>query len=106
MVVWSLTTENTENSFHLRCLCRILGITWSDKVPIPRTLNVPTMYTLHHVRQRRLRWLGHMRQMEDGRIPKDILNGEFASGKRSVGRPQLRCKDVCKRDLKAWTSTQ
>ena len=39
--------------------------------------------------------------MEDGRIPKDILYGELASGKRSVGRPQLRYKDVCKRDLKA-----
>ena len=39
--------------------------------------------------------------MEDGRIPKDILYGELASGRRSKGRPQLRYKDVCKRDLKA-----
>ena len=39
--------------------------------------------------------------MEDGRIPKDILYGELASGKRSVGRPQLRYKDVCKHDMKA-----
>ena len=60
---------------------------------------LPTMYTL--LRQRRLSWLGHVRRMEDGRIPKDILYGELASGKRSVGRPQLRYKDVCKRDLKA-----
>ena len=60
---------------------------------------LPTMYTL--LRQRRLRWLGHVRRMEDGRTPKDILYGELASGKRSVGRPQLRYKDVCKRDLKA-----
>ena len=55
------------------------------------------MYTL--LRQRRLRWLGHVRRMEDGRIPKEILHGEFASGKRSVGRPHLRYKDVCKRDM-------
>ena len=39
--------------------------------------------------------------MEDGRIPKDILYSELAKGKRTTGRPHLRFKDVCKRDLKA-----
>ena len=39
--------------------------------------------------------------MEDGRILKDIFYGELASGKRPKGRPQLRYKDVCKRDMKA-----
>ena len=39
--------------------------------------------------------------MEDGRIPKDILYGEFASGRRTKGCPQLCCKDICKRDMKA-----
>ena len=87
--------ERKLNSFHLRSLRRILGINWSDKVPnVLESAGLPTMYTL-------LRWLGHVRRMEDGRIPKDILYGELASGKRSVDRPQLRYKDVCKRDLKA-----
>ena len=53
------------------------------------------------LRQHRLRWLGHVYRMEDGRIPEDILNGELAYGRRSKGRPQLRYKDVCKRDMKA-----
>ena len=39
--------------------------------------------------------------MEDGRIPKDLLYGELLTGKRPTGRPQLRYKDICKRDLKA-----
>ena len=53
------------------------------------------------LRQCRLRWLGHVHRMEDGRIPKDILYGELAAGSRTTGRPQLRYKDTCKRDLKA-----
>ena len=57
-----------------------------------------TMYTL--LRQPRLRWLGHVRRIEDGRIPKDIY-GQLALGKKLQGRPQQRYKDVCKRDMKA-----
>ena len=38
--------------------------------------------------------------MKDGRIPKDVLHGELALGRRLPGRPVLRYKDVCKRDLK------
>ena len=39
--------------------------------------------------------------MKDGRIPKDLLYGKLATGKRPTGQPQLRFKDVCKRDLQA-----
>ena len=39
--------------------------------------------------------------MPDGRIPKDLLYEELATGRRARGRPHLRYKDVCKRDLKA-----
>ena len=57
------------------------------------------MYTL--LKQRRMRWLGHVARMEDGRIPKDLLYGELAQGKRPTGRPQLRYKDICKWDMTA-----
>ena len=55
------------------------------------------MYTL--LRQRRMRWLGHVRRMKGGRIPKDILYGELTLGRRTTGRPHLRYKDVCVRDI-------
>ena len=94
--------EKRLNSFLLRCIHRILGISWQDRVSSTEALsraNLPSMFTL--LRQRRLRRLGHVYRMEDGRIPKDILYGELASGRRSKGRPQLRYKEVRKRDMKA-----
>ena len=47
--------------------------------------SLPTMYTL--LRQRKLRWLGHVRRMEDDKISKDIFYRQLASGKRPQGRP-------------------
>lgn len=40
--------------------------------------------------------------MSDERLPKKVLYGELASGTRNRGRPKLRFKDVCKRDLTAF----
>ena len=37
----------------------------------------------------------------DGRIPKCILYGELALGRRTSGHPHLRYKYVCVRDMKA-----
>uniref|UniRef100_A0A0L8HD70 Uncharacterized protein n=1 Tax=Octopus bimaculoides TaxID=37653 RepID=A0A0L8HD70_OCTBM len=39
--------------------------------------------------------------MEDGRISKDVLNGELVAGQRNIGRPKLRYRDVCRRDMRA-----
>ena len=93
--------ENRLESFHLRCLRRILGITWQDKVTSAAVLKQAGSLSVHlMLSQRRLRWLGHVHRMEDGRIPKNVLYGELAMGRRPVSRPALRYKDVCKRDLK------
>ena len=48
---------------------------------------------------RRMRWLGHLRRMPDGRLPKDTLFSELRHGRRGRDRPLLRFKDVAKRDL-------
>ncbi|XP_062849141.1 uncharacterized protein LOC134311436 [Trichomycterus rosablanca] len=101
---WTLQARQEQklNTFHMRCLRRIFNITWQDRVPNTTVLEragTPSMFTL--LKQRRLRWLGHVVRMDEGRIPRDLLYGELAEGKRPTGRPQLRYKDVCKRDLKA-----
>ena len=49
----------------------------------------------------RLRWLGHVRRMDEGRIPKDILYGLISEGKRRRGRPLLHYRDVIRFDLLA-----
>ena len=40
--------------------------------------------------------------MEDGRLPKDILYGEFYNAPRRTGRPKLRYKGVIKRDMASF----
>ena len=82
--------ERRLNTFHMRNLRRTLGIKWPDRITdheVLRRAATPGTYTL--LRQRRLRWLGHVRRMQDGRIPRDLLHGELATGKRAKGRPQL-----------------
>ena len=101
---WTLhaRTERTLTTFQMRCLRRILSITWQDKVRNNTVLQrpeIPSMYTL--LKQRRLRRLGHVVRMDYGQTPNDLLHGELTQGKHPTGRPQLRYKDVCKRDLKA-----
>ncbi|CAH1247554.1 SSTR2 [Branchiostoma lanceolatum] len=90
------------NAFHMRCLRRILGITWMDRVTnseVLRRSRSRSMYAI--LSERRLRWLGHVRRMDRDRIPKDLLYGQLECGTRKKGRPHLRYKDACKRDFRA-----
>ena len=52
------------------------------------------------LKERWLRWLDHVRRIKDGRILKEMLYSELVDGSIALGRPLLRFKDVCKRDLK------
>ena len=38
--------------------------------------------------------------MANGRIPKHLQHGGLVTGARTVGRPYLRHKDTCQRDMK------
>ena len=72
-------------------------------MPNTEVLAITKAHSLYSVMaKRRLRWLGHVSRMEDGRIPKDLLYGELERGKRRTGRPLLRFKDTCKRDMKVF----
>ena len=69
----------------------ILGTTRRDKVTNTTVLQQAGCLRIHPLlNQHRLRWLGHVRRMEDGRILKDIRYGELTTGHRLTGQPALR----------------
>ena len=81
--------ERKLNSFHLRSLRRILGISWRDKVLRSWTASVSPPCT-HYSGSAECAGSAMCAAWGDGTIPKDILCGELAVGKRPCGRPQLR----------------
>ena len=50
--------------------------------------------------QRRQRWAGHIHRMASGRIHNYVLYDELVTGIHTTGRPCLRYKGTCKRDMK------
>ena len=88
------------NSFHLCCLRTILCVKWQDKITnleILQRFNSTPLSSI--LKQRWLHWLGHIHHMPIDRLPKQIMTGELTGGKRPIGQPKLRCKNVIKRDL-------
>ncbi|XP_063590147.1 uncharacterized protein LOC134767028 [Penaeus indicus] len=99
---WTTYTRHEKklNAFHMRNLRRIIGVSWKDHVTNEEVLTRTGSHSMFYIlKARRMRWLGHLRRMNDGRLPKDILYGELSSGQRQRGRPVLRFKDCAKRDL-------
>ena len=50
-------------------------------------------------KSRKLRWIGHVVRMEEGRSALKILTGT-STGKKPLGRPRRRCEDNIKMYLK------
>ena len=52
----------------------------------------------NYVRYYRLRWAGHVRRMDDSRLPKMALFGKLAGGSRGRGRPKKTWMDSLNED--------
>ena len=52
---------------------------------------------MEDIKIRRLEWAGHIIGIEEERIPKKVLNGNFHTT-RPVGRPRTRLADVVQGD--------
>jgi hypothetical protein len=86
------------NTFEMKILRRIYGPTHERGCWHPRWNN--ELYSLYKepnivedIKIRRLEWTGHIMKMEEERIPKKVLNGNFHTT-RPVGRPRTRWADV------------
>ena len=88
-------------AFHIRCLQRILGITWRDKVPhteiLQRAKSVSIEATLA---KRQLRWTGHIIRMPEHRLPRQVLYGQLPNARQNPGGQMKRYKDNIKATLK------
>ena len=53
------------------------------------------------IKERRLRWLGHVLRMEDSRTLQQAMQWELKGYKRKPGRPRVNWMDIVKRNLKS-----
>ena len=90
------------DQFHLRCLRKLLGIQWEDRVTnqeVLRRAALPGIEAL--IMQAQLRWSGHVMRMQDSRLPKQLFCSELVRGTRKQGGQTKRYKDTLKQSLRA-----
>ena len=91
-------------SFHQRCLRRILKIRWFNRVRNEDVLNQAKITSLEVIiSSMRLRWFGHLVRMPEERLPKVIYNNTPNYGKRSRGRPRKTWITCVKEDAANFT---
>jgi len=80
---------------------RLLGITWKDKVRNKEIRRKTGLWKLELIiKERKLRWLGHVLRMEDSRVPRQTNQWQLRGCKRKPGRSRKNWMDIIRRDLK------
>jgi len=83
-----------------------LGITWRDKVRNEDTRKKTGSRKLEDIiKERRLRWLGHVLRMDNSRTARQATHWELRGYKRKPGLPRKNWVDVIKRDLRLMDFT-
>lgn len=100
---WTLYRRHIHrlDSFHLRCLRKIANIHWWMRVPNTTVLQKCNITGIEAcLRERQLRWAGHLVRMEDHRLPKRLFYSQLCQGKRPQHGVKKRYKDSIKDTLK------
>jgi hypothetical protein len=88
------------NTFHTKKLRQLAGMR-RDEISNEKLFRLTRMHPLeNYVRHHRLRWAGHVRRMEDDRLPKKVLFGQVAEGSAKKGRPKHNWTDSLVQDCK------
>jgi len=103
--LWPLTIPQKKrlNVAHHKFQRRLLCITWKDKVRNEDIRNQTKLQRMDLIiKERRLRWLGHVLRMECDRIPKQATRWQIDLCTRRAGRPRSNWIDTVSRDLKSF----
>ena len=100
---WTIYCQHVKQleAFHIRCLQRILGLTWQDKVPHSEILHRTNLLSIEStLAEKQLRWIGHVIRMPEHRLPRQILYSQLPEARRNPGGQKKRYKDNIKATLK------
>jgi exonuclease III len=91
----------TLEAFNIRCLQRILRVSWKDKIPHTRILERTGSISMEAtIMRQQLRWIGHTIRMPGNRLPRKVLYGQLEEGPRARGGQKKRLKDHVNASLK------
>jgi hypothetical protein len=107
------TTKNQDlhklDSWQYRTLRKMLGYKWQDFKSYSTLLKQinkfgsEKIYPIElEIRLRRLRYLGHVQRMKDGRLPKIMLHGDIKHGKRLCGGQRKTFRACIRDDLRCF----
>jgi len=80
----------------------MMSISWKDKVSNERIRVQTQLEKIDLImKERRLRWLGHVLQMDDNRLPRQSVHWDISSSKRKPGRPRKNWIETIQQDMKS-----
>ena len=89
--IWTVYRRHLRKleQFHARSLRSIMRIRWQDRVLNQEVLERASTTSIEAmIIKAQLRWTGHVIQMDESRIPRQLFYGELTEGKRNPGRPK------------------
>ncbi len=90
------------NVTQMRQLRSIMGVSYKDRITNQEILQRADMISVEAMLLRaQFRWVGHVMRMDDERLPKQLICGQLAKGKRIRGGQKLRYKDTLKKNLRS-----